>query len=158
MVKKRSPDTLSSVSDSVSGLRLPPEALDPNAFAASVNASAQQIWLAGLGAFSQAQAERGKAFEALVQDGLALQRQTQTAAEVQIAQATDQLSTMAASLSAQASAMVPLTVAPVDRFESIFEARVAKALAKLGVPTGDEMARLLARVDALTPASKKPKA
>ncbi len=32
----------------------------------AVKESAQQIWLAGLGAFSKAQAEGGKVFEALV--------------------------------------------------------------------------------------------
>jgi poly(hydroxyalkanoate) granule-associated protein len=39
--------------------------------------SAQQIWLAGMGAFSKAQAEGGKVFEALIQEGMSLQRKTQ---------------------------------------------------------------------------------
>src|SRR6218665_2900610 len=38
-------------------------------FASTVKNSAQQIWLAGLGAFSKAQQEGGKVFEALVKEG-----------------------------------------------------------------------------------------
>ena len=52
-----------------------------NALAGSVKDSAQQIWLAGMGAFSKAQEEGGKVFEALVKEGLSLQRKTQAVAE-----------------------------------------------------------------------------
>ena len=41
--------------------------------ASTVKNSAQQIWLAGLGAFSKAQQEGGKVFEALVKEGLTIQ-------------------------------------------------------------------------------------
>ena len=40
----------------------------------SVKDSAQQIWLAGLGAFAKAQEEGSKVFEALVKEGLGIQR------------------------------------------------------------------------------------
>ena len=43
----------------------------------TVKDSAQQIWLAGLGAFSKAQEEGGKVFEALVKEGMTIQRKTQ---------------------------------------------------------------------------------
>ena len=36
--------------------------------------SAQQIWLAGLGAFAKMQQEGSKAFEALVKDGVGVQK------------------------------------------------------------------------------------
>src|SRR5262245_34511947 len=42
--------------------------------------SSHQIWLAGLGAFSRAQAEGGKLFEALVKQGADLQNKTRQAA------------------------------------------------------------------------------
>jgi hypothetical protein len=45
--------------------------------AASVKDSAQQIWLAGMGAFSKAQEEGGKVFETLVKEGMSLQKKTQ---------------------------------------------------------------------------------
>ena len=39
----------------------------------AVKDSAQQIWLAGLGAFSKAQEEGSKVFNALVKEGMAIQ-------------------------------------------------------------------------------------
>ena len=59
----------------------------------TVKDSAQQIWLAGLGAFSKAQEEGGKVFEALVKEGLSIQRKTQAVAEEKISEATDRKST-----------------------------------------------------------------
>ena len=50
----------------------------------SVKDSAQQIWLAGMGAFSKAQEEGGKVFEALVKEGMTLQKKTQGIAEDKI--------------------------------------------------------------------------
>jgi hypothetical protein len=41
--------------------------------AAAVKESAQEIWLAGLGAFSKAQEEGQKVFKALVREGSSLQ-------------------------------------------------------------------------------------
>ncbi|MFL6681689.1 MAG: phasin family protein, partial [Burkholderiaceae bacterium] len=43
-----------------------PAGLLDSQLASSVKDSAQQIWLAGMGAFAKAQAEGGKVFEALV--------------------------------------------------------------------------------------------
>ena len=50
-------------------------------FAQSVKDSAQQIWSAGLGAFSKAQGEGSKVFEALVKEGMNAQKRTQAVAE-----------------------------------------------------------------------------
>ena len=55
-----------------------------SALAGSVKESAQQIWLAGMGAFSKAQEEGTKVFESLVKEGLSMQRKTQSAAEDKI--------------------------------------------------------------------------
>jgi poly(hydroxyalkanoate) granule-associated protein len=57
----------------------------------TVKDSAQQIWLAGLGAFSKAQEEGGKVFEALVKEGLTIQRKTQAVAEEKISEATSRM-------------------------------------------------------------------
>ncbi|HCB39950.1 MAG TPA: poly(hydroxyalkanoate) granule-associated protein, partial [Gammaproteobacteria bacterium] len=43
-----------------------------------VKESANQIWLAGLGAYSKAEEEGGKLFEALVQDGEKLEAKTRS--------------------------------------------------------------------------------
>jgi hypothetical protein len=52
-----------------------------SALASSVRDSAKEIWLAGMGAFAKAQAEGKQVFEALVKEGVSLQKKTQGAAE-----------------------------------------------------------------------------
>ena len=47
--------------------------LADNQFAHTVKGSAQQIWLAGLGAFAKAQEEGGKVFDVLVKEGATVQ-------------------------------------------------------------------------------------
>lgn len=111
--------------------------------ASSVKESAQQIWLAGLGAFSKAQAEGGKVFENLVKDGLGLQRKTQAAAEEKITEATSKMTDMANGITSKATGQW-------DKLENIFEDRVAKALSKLGVPSAKDVQALVQRVDELS--------
>lgn len=108
----------------------------------AIRDSAQQIWLAGLGAFSKAQAEGGKAFETLVKEGLSIQRKTQAVAEERISEATHRVSNMATDISSKAAGQW-------DKLESIFEDRVAKALNKLGVPSARDIETLMERIDAL---------
>ena len=113
----------------------------------TVKDSAQQIWLAGLGAFSKAQAEGGKVFEALVKEGMTIQRKTQAAAEVKISETTERVTHMATDIGSKAQGQW-------DKLENIFEDRVAKAMAKLGVPSARDLAALTTRVDALEKAGK----
>lgn len=110
--------------------------------ASTVKESAQQIWLAGLGAFSKAQEEGGKVFEALVKEGVTLQKRTQVVAEEKLTEATHRMATMANDLSSKASGQW-------DKLESIFEERVSRALKKLGVPTAREIDALATRVEEL---------
>lgn len=111
--------------------------------AASARDSAQQIWLAGLGAFSKAQEEGNKLFETLVKEGLNMQRKTQSVAEEKISDATSRLATVTSSISERAAGQW-------DKLESIFEDRVAQALNKLGVPSARDVEALIARIDELT--------
>ena len=113
----------------------------------TVKDSAQQIWLAGLGAFSKAQEEGGKVFEALVKEGMSIQRKTQAVAEEKITEATSRVTHMATDIGSKAQGQW-------DKLESIFEERVAKALAKLGVPSARDLQALSARVDALAKGGK----
>jgi poly(hydroxyalkanoate) granule-associated protein len=108
----------------------------------TVKESAQQIWLAGLGAFAKAQEEGGKVFEALVKEGTAIQRKTQAAAEEKISDATSRMASMAGDISQRASGQW-------DKLETIFEERVSKALNKLGVPSARDIEVLVARIDEL---------
>lgn len=114
----------------------------PPGLSGAIRESAQQIWLAGLGAFAKAQEEGGKAFEALVKEGSTMQRRSQAVAEERLAEVTERMSSVASDLSARAAGQW-------DKLEHIFENRVARALERLGAPSASELDALTARVDAL---------
>jgi poly(hydroxyalkanoate) granule-associated protein len=116
-----------------------PAGLLDSQVAAMVKDSAQQIWLAGMGAFSKAQAEGGKVFEALMKEGMALQKKTQGLAEERISAVTSKMTTVAGGVTDKAGAQW-------DKLESIFEARVAKALNRLGVPSRQDIDALIKRL------------
>jgi poly(hydroxyalkanoate) granule-associated protein len=120
-----------------------PAGLLDNPMAQMVKDSAQQIWLAGMGAFSKAQAEGGKVFEALMKEGLALQKKTHGLAEERISAVTSKMSSVAGDVSGKAGAQW-------DKLESIFEARVEKALNKMGVPSRRDIDALIKRIDELS--------
>jgi poly(hydroxyalkanoate) granule-associated protein len=129
--------------------------------AKAIMEQAEQIWLAGLGAFSKAQEQSGKFYETLVKEGAALEKMTRkfTGSKVE-----------------EVRGMVENTVTQVrqrasdswDRLEEVFENRVSKALGHLGIPGRDELETLAKRVDELAKAvraldagqraSKAPKA
>ena len=114
-----------------------------SALAGQVKESAQQIWLAGMGAFSRAQAEGTKVFEALVKEGASLQKKTQSAAEEKLGEVTSKMSNMAGDVQAKAGQSW-------DKLEGIFEERTAKALGKLGVPSAKDVDAMAARIDELS--------
>ena len=101
--------------------------------------SSHQIWLAGLGAMAQAQAQGSKAFETLVSDGLAFQQKSQQEAQQRFAEATERLTQLTHNFVQQASGRI-------DKLEHVFEERVARALHRLGMPTLQDIAELQARV------------
>jgi poly(hydroxyalkanoate) granule-associated protein len=140
MVKK-----LKSISEKKSS---PAAGLLDGQLAQSVKDSAQQIWLAGMGAFAKAQEEGGKVFESLVKEGTSLQRKTQGLAEDKINEVTGKMSAMAGTVTAKAGQNW-------DKLEAIFEQRTAKAMSKLGVPTAKDIDSLSQRVEELAAAVAK---
>ena len=114
-----------------------------NELASAVKESAQQIWLAGMGAYAKAQAEGKNFFEALDKEGVSLQKKTQGAAEERFSEVTSRMTSMADDVTAKAGKQW-------DKLESIFEERTAKALKKLGVPSSSDVQALADRIDALT--------
>lgn len=125
-----------------------------NQFVQSVRDSAQQIWLAGLGAFSKAQEEGGKVFDALVKEGESLHKKTRSIAESKVAEVTGNVSKAASQISGRAQSAATETW---DKLEQVFEDRVARALKRMGVPTAAEVEALAKRVDALGAAAKAPR-
>ena len=104
---------------------------------ATIRESAQQIWLAGLGAFAKAQQEGNKVFDALVRQGESIQQKTRKVAE-------DKVTEMAAK-----------ATGTWDKLEQVFENRVARSLHSLGVPTKADVAALAKRVAELKTAVDK---
>ena len=104
---------------------------------ATIKESANQIWLAGLGAFAKAQAEGGKVFEALVEEGEAIQNRARKTADDKITEVKSK------------------ATGTWDKLEQVFEDRVARALHSLSVPTKHDIDDLSKRVHELTAATKK---
>ena len=102
-----------------------------------VRESANQIWLAGLGAFSKAQQEGVKMFEALVAEGEKVQERTKTAADERLAEVKEK------------------ATGAWDKLEQVFEDRVARALHTLNVPSRKDIDVLSKRVAELTEIAKK---
>ena len=85
--------------------------------ATAVKDSAQEIWLAGLGAFAKAQEEGQKVFKALVREGSSMQQRTMKVTEDRVNDVTSKVTKVAAGLQKQANGTW-------DKLESVFEARV----------------------------------
>jgi poly(hydroxyalkanoate) granule-associated protein len=107
-------------------------AADNGNLSATIRESAQQIWLAGLGAFAKAQEEGNKVFDALVREGEGIQSKTRKVAESTVTE------------------MAAKATGTWDKLEQVFENRVAKALNSLGVPTRADIDALTKRVMQLT--------
>lgn len=112
---------------------IPPE-FDPQQMSQRMKDSAQHIWLAGLGAFAKAQEEGSKVFDNLVKEGSQLQQTTQQV-QAKMAEAAEKMGQTASG--------------QMDKLESIFEERVAKALKSMGLPSAEDVAALQARVEQL---------
>jgi poly(hydroxyalkanoate) granule-associated protein len=117
-------------------------------FVKTVRESAQQIWLAGLGAFAKAQAEGTKVFDALVQEGKSIHSRTRKVAESKVNEMTTTLGKMATKATSDAAG-------GWDKLEQVFEGRVVRALNRIGVPTYKDINNLSKRVEELTATVQK---
>ena len=115
-----------------------------NDLAKTVRDSAQSIWLAGLGAFSKAQAEGTKVFDTLVKQGKTLESRTRKLATSKVTEVTSNVGKAA-----------NRATATWDKLEQVFEDRVARALQRLGVPTNRDIQALSKRVEQLTESVQK---
>src|SRR5439155_24918353 len=107
--------------------------------------SSHQIWLAGLGAFAKAQQGGKQVFDMLVKQGEVLEAKTRSAA----AQTADAAREAA---KAKAKEMQTMAGGTWDKLEQVFEDRVSRALARLGVYTSSDVERLTERVNELSEA------
>lgn len=107
--------------------------------------SAQEIWLAGLGAFALAGEEGGKLFKQLVRKGEGMEKMNKARINVLVGKAED--------LRGEARTAVAKLTVPI-------ETGMTNAMHRLGVPTRREIATLTKRVEELTKvvAKSKPRA
>jgi poly(hydroxyalkanoate) granule-associated protein len=98
-----------------------------------VRESATQIWLAGLGAFSKAEQEGAKMFEALVAEGEKFQERTDE----------------------RLAEMREKATGTWNKLEKVFDDRVGRALHVFNVPTRKDIDVLSKRVHELTVITKK---
>ena len=108
----------------------------------SLMESAQQIWMAGMGAFGRAQEQGSKLFEGLVREGMALEQSTRKIA-------TGNVDRMRGAMEHTVSHVKERAQDTWDRLEKVFEERVSRALTKLGVPGREEIQALTSRVEEL---------
>jgi len=118
--------------------------------AAPVVESVREIWLAGLGAYSVAQAESGKLieqgnklFDKLVSEGSKLENKTRTVAETAVGD-------IKGGVESKVEAVRKQAVDNWDKLENIFEERVTRVLGRLGVPSAEDVNRLSERVQKLS--------
>lgn len=104
--------------------------------------SAQQVWLAGLGAFGRAQAEGSRFFDNLVREGENIEaRNREQAGDSQTWR--DNVEKNLGEAREKASGTW-------DKVEKAFEDRVHGVLKRLNIPNAEDVAALNARIDALT--------
>jgi poly(hydroxyalkanoate) granule-associated protein len=108
-----------------------------NQLATMIRESANQIWLAGLGAFFKAQQEGAKMFETLVAEGEKVQERTRGATDERLTELREKAS------------------GTWDKLEKVFEDRVVRALHSLNVPSRHDIDTLSKQVHELTTIIKK---
>lgn len=112
-------------------------------FSRGVMDSAQQIWLAGLGALSRTQQEGGKFFDALVEEGVRIQEKTHAYTQEQVRHAKEQSEPWI-------EAARKRTGAAMGKLEAAFDERIGNAMKRMQMPSRADIEALSTRIDALT--------
>ncbi len=127
-----------------------------NQFADPVLDSARDIWRAGLGALAMAQKESGKVmeqgtalFDKLVAEGARLEEEGRKATDDSVARVRKGAAGVRDDIESRLGAARKQAEDRWDKLESVFEQRVARAMAGLGVPSADDLNRLSAQVERL---------
>jgi poly(hydroxyalkanoate) granule-associated protein len=114
--------------------------------------SAHQIWLAGLGAMSRAQAGAPKVFEELMREGSKLQGGALDAAQKVVMKA---FQGAQKSVNQHVDTVKEQAGETWDNLEKIFQTRVQRAMHQLGMPTAEEISALSRRVNQLAASVEK---
>lgn len=121
-------DTFSTISDT----------LTENQVAKKMRDSANQIWLAGLGAYAKAEQEGSKLFESLVKDGEKIESRTKGEVDRRLSAAKEKVEEVKSK-----------AVSSWEKVERAFDERVSRALSRLNIPSKADVDALVAQVDEL---------
>lgn len=108
-----------------------------------VKHAARQIWLAGLGAYSKAGQEGADYLKDLIKSGESVEKQGKKLVAEQVEAANDTVKTSVSSVKEKVEVQL-------DKVEKAFDARVASALNRLGIPSKKDVAALSAKLDELS--------
>jgi poly(hydroxyalkanoate) granule-associated protein len=121
-----------------------PKTIKKNGYVPGLRDTAQQIWLAGLGAFALAGEEGGKLFGTLVERGGHVEKMNKARVNRLLHKAQKKADTVRG----RAGRGLHRMAAPID-------SGMTAALHRFGVPTRKEISTLTKRVEALTKAVEK---
>ena len=108
----------------------------------TVMESAQQIWLAGLGAFAKAQAEGSRLFDSLVEEGAAFNATAHGETD-------NRIHGLRGNVAHAFEQVRERGQGTLDTIENLFAERSLKAMERIGLPGRGEMDALVQRVDRL---------
>ncbi|MEM9300742.1 MAG: phasin family protein [Pseudomonadota bacterium] len=111
--------------------------------ATQVNDTARDIYLAGLGALAVTQNEGGKLFDSLVKEGQTFETKTRKDVDGAVTEFRGTIEERITKVRTDATTNV-------KKLEKLFDERVARVLARLGIPTSDDIQKLAKRVQDLS--------
>lgn len=109
-----------------------------NQLAKKIKESANQIWLAGLGAWAKAEEEGERLFDTLVNEGETIERYTRKALDAPVKKARKKV-----------NRVKDQAVGGWEKVEKVFDERVSSALRRLNIPTQTDVVKLQKRVKSL---------
>ncbi|MCG8313439.1 MAG: phasin family protein [Pseudomonadales bacterium] len=125
--------------------------LTDNQVTDKVKESANQIWLAGLGAYAKAEKEGTKLFDVLVKDGERLENKTRDFVDRQLNIAKDQVNAAVGKV----DEVRAKATGSWGKVEKAFDTRVSNALHRLDIPTQLDFDEVTERIERLGDKVKK---
>jgi poly(hydroxyalkanoate) granule-associated protein len=116
---------------------------------ADISGQLEHVFLAGLGALSNTRKAGQKTFESLVKQGESFRKGATNKTEALIDDVQDAIRGMAGDAQSKATGLIDqMRETPqMDKLQSVFDARIDKALDRLGVASKQDLDRLDAKLD-----------
>lgn len=118
----------------------------PGSTLGEVRGYARKIWLAGLGAYARVGQEGSDYFKELVKAGEGVEKRGKKRVDQQLDAANNQID----EATVQVSRVRGKVEIQLDKIEKAFDARVARALNRLGIPSKHDVEALSIKLEQLT--------